>query len=444
MMICRMFVSTKFIFRLMPYSSPLNATKLIKLSVFGLSVVGLIAAGNSFAQQSNGCLEDNSSFHLNARLRAETLDVDRYGAIVKPSVRGECGQIRFQVEADIQHSSETKDEEFGTYREHTALNLGNSFIEYGGSNFTIGIGNRGRYWGTLTGLTLVDLITPVVLEEYGTIDFSHTVVYQPQVYFDASFNDWLSLESYVVIEPKVAAFGLEQELTAVGIIDTELPDERNQATEYKSVSDTFEAGVKIKFKHGGWNSALIGFTGEQDTFFKAKMPDEANDHLHGIADERGMVALNTFKQFKNFKLRAETAYWPEHLNIRPHHRGGLEFVEGEVWGTAVGVDRKISETSLSWQFLNISRWSDRGDYEESSQRMSLLVTRAFNDGRIILLGYRAFEIETSDSWTNATLNYMVSERATLELGVKTFSGSTFSFGGLIETDHAYISTKFNF
>lgn len=439
-----MSASTKFIFRLMPYSSLLNAKKLFKLSMFALSVVGLIASGISSAQESNGCLEDNSSFHLNARVRAETLDVDRYGAIVKPSVRGECGQIRFQVEADIQHSSETKDEAFGTYREYTALNLGNSFIEYGGSNFTIGVGNRGRYWGALRGLTLVDFITPVVLEEYGTIDFSHTVAYQPQVYFDTVISDWLSLESYVVIEPRVAAYGLDQELTAVGIIDRELPDERNQATEYKSVSDTFEAGVKIKFEHGGWNSALIGFTGEQDTFFKAKMPNDENDHLHGIADERGMVALNTSKQFKDFKLRAETAYWPEHLNIRPHHRGGLEFVEGEVWGTAVGLDHKINDASVSWQFLNISRWSDPGDYEESSQRVTLLVTHAFSEGRIELLGYAAYEIETNDSWTNATLNYMVSDRVTLELGVKTFSGSTFSFGGLIETDHAYISTKFNF
>ncbi len=432
----------------MSISALLNIKRLSKLLMFGVTAINLIIPTVSHGQESpetgGSCFEDNSRFHLNSRVRVETLDVDRYGAIVKPLIKGQCGQFKFQLEVDIRHSSETRDKEFGTYREHTELNLGNSYFEIGDSKLTVGVGNRGRYWGVLSGVVLVDLMSPVELEEYGTIDFTYTEVFQPQVYFDANVNDWLSMEGFLVIEPKVAEFGLEQELTAVGVIDVELPDDRNNAMDFKSVSDTLAGGLKVKFKHGGWNSALIGYSGEQGTFFKAKEPNDDNDDLHGFADERGMIGVNTFKQFANFKLRAETVYWLEHLNLRPYHGGGLEFVDGEIWSTAIGFDHQIDNTSLSWQFFNISRWSDPGDYEESSQRITLLVKHALNEGRIKLLGFGAYELETNHSWTNATLNYMVSDRATIELGVKTFSGPTFSFGGLIETDHVYVSTKFSF
>lgn len=442
-----MFPLKKLMFQMQSFPLTQEITKTIKFALFGMAVstIGLeVSLGQEADDQSSGCKGGSSSFHLTSRLRTETLDVDRFSAIVKPTFRGKCGQVNYQLEADIRNSSHTRDKTFGTYREHTEFNLGRSYIEFEGSSFKLGVGNRGNYWGVLQGVVLVDLMSPVELEEYGTIDFTYTEVLQPQVYFDASLNDWFTVEGFIILEPKVNEFGLEQELTAVGFVETGLPDERNKAADYKSVSDTFEGGIKVKFKHDGWNSALIGFAGEQDTFFKATKHNDQNTDLQGFADERGMIAFNTFKQFSNLKLKAETAYWPEHVNIRPHHSGGLEFIDGEVWSTAIGIEHQIQNTSLSWQFFNIARWSDPGDYEESNQRVTLLVTQSFNEGRVRLLGFGAYEFETNHSWTNATLNYMISEYATLEIGVKTFSGPSFSFGGLIETDHVYLSTKFNF
>lgn len=418
---------------------------------FGLLILCILAAWVktpvvTIAQEGTdsvaGCFESNNSFHLNSRVRAETLDVDRFSAIVKPALKGECGNLRGQIEADIRHSSHTKDKQFGTYREHTEFKLGHSYIEYAGSNFTLGLGNRGRYWGVLHGVVLVDLISPVELEEYGTIDFSYTEVLQPQVYFDATLNSTFSIEGFVIIDPKVSEFGLEQELTAIGVLESGIPNDINTGQDYKSVSDTLEGGVKIKFKHGGWNSALIGFSGEQDTFFQTRSSPESD--YHSFADERGMIAFNTFKQFSMFKVRVETAYWLEHLNILPHHGIRLDFVDGERWSTAFGLDYEFGDTSMSWQFIGTTRWSDSDFFEDENQRITFLVRHSLYEGRVRLLGFGAYEFDTNHSWSNATADFAVSDKATIEVGVKTFSGPSFSFGGLIETDHIYVSTKYNF